>query len=229
MRFARFIVKKRGLIIAIAVVLAVLSVFGLMATKINYDILTYLPSDLNSIVGEKALDEDFHIASTAMVTVEGMSNNDILKLKEEFKQIYGVNKVYWIDDVANLSIPKEMLPEDLKNTFYGKDSTLIIVTFDGSTSSESTMSAISQMKKLLQKDCLIGGMSAVAEDTRDLTDSQVPLYILIAVILVLIVLFLGVESNVTPFLIVLGIGFAVLYNFGSNVLLGQISLSTPTA
>lgn len=226
MRFARFIVKKRGLILAIAVVLAVLSVFGLMATKINYDILTYLPSDLNSIVGEKALDEDFHIASTAMVTVEGMSNNDILKLKEEFKQIDGVNKVYWIDDVANLSIPKEMLPEDLKNTFYGKDSTLIIVTFDGSTSSESTMSAISQMKKLLQKDCLIGGMSAVAEDTRDLTDSQVPLYILIAVILVLIVLFLGVESNVTPFLIVLGIGFAVLYNFGSNVLLGQISYVT---
>ncbi|MGI5978104.1 MAG: efflux RND transporter permease subunit [Oscillospiraceae bacterium] len=226
MRFARFIVKKRGLILAIAVVLAVLSVFGLKATKINYDILTYLPGDLNSIVGEKALDEDFHIASTAMVTVEGMSNSEILELKEQFKQIEGVNKVYWIDDVADLSIPKEMLPEDLKNTFYGKESTLIIVTFEGSTSSESTMNAIGEMKKLLRKDCLIGGMSAVAEDTRALTDSQVPIYILIAVILVLIVLFLGVDSNVTPFLIVLGIGFAVLFNFGSNILLGQISYVT---
>ncbi len=226
MRFARFIVEKRWLILVLAVVLAVLSVFGLKATKINYDILTYLPGDLNSVVGEKALDEDFHIASTAMVTVEGMSNSDILKLKEQFKQIDGVNKVYWIDDIANLSIPKEMLPEDLKNTFYGKESSLIIVTFDGSTSSESTMGAISQMKKLLQKDCLIGGMSAVAEDTRDLTDSQVPIYILVAVILVLIVLFLGVDSNITPFLIVLGIGFAVLFNFGSNVLLGQISYVT---
>lgn len=226
MRFARFIVKKRGFILAVAVVLAILSVFGLKATKINYDILTYLPGDLNSIVGEKALDEDFHIASTAMVTVEGMSNRDVLKLKDEFRQIDGVSKVYWVDDVANLSIPKEMLPEELKNTFYGKNSTLLIVTFDGSSSSESTMSAIGQMKKLLRKDCLIGGMSAVAEDTRDLTDSQVPIYILIAVALVLIVLFLGVESNVTPFLIVLGIGFAVLYNFGSNILLGQISYVT---
>lgn len=226
MRFARFIVKKRGFILAIAVVLAILSIFGLKATKINYDILTYLPGDLNSIVGEKALDEDFHIASTAMVTVEGMSNRDILKLKDEFRQIDGVSKVYWVDDVANLSIPKEMLPEELKNTFYGKNSTLLIVTFDGSSSSESTMNAIGQMKKLLRKDCLIGGMSAVAEDTRDLTDSQVPIYILIAVALVLIVLFLGVESNVTPFLIVLGIGFAVLYNFGSNILLGQISYVT---
>ena len=226
MRFARFIVKKRGFILAVAVVLAILSVFGLKATKINYDILTYLPGDLNSIVGEKALDEDFHIASTAMVTVEGMSNRDVLKLKDEFRQIDGVSKVYWVDDVANLSIPKEMLPEELKNTFYGKNSTLLIVTFDGSSSSESTMSAIGQMKKLLRKDCLIGGMSAVAEDTRDLTDSQVPIYSLIAVALVLIVLFLGVESNVTPFLIVLGIGFAVLYNFGSNILLGQISYVT---
>ncbi|NLH00567.1 MAG: MMPL family transporter [Clostridiales bacterium] len=225
-RFARFIVNKRWLILILAVVLAVLSVFGLIATKINYDILTYLPKDLESVIGAQILDEDFHIASTAMVTVENMPNSEVLKLKEDISKIEGVEKVYWIDDIADLSIPKDMLPENLKNTFYSKNGTLILVTFSGSTSSESTMNAIAEMKKLLREDCLIGGLSAVAEDTRDLTEREVPIYILIAVVLVLIVLFMGVESTLDPILILLGIGFAIIFNFGSNIILGQISYVT---
>ena len=224
--FARFIVNKRWLILVIAMVLAVLSVFGLLATKINYDILAYLPKDLESIIGAQILDEDFHIASTAMVTVENMTNSDVLKLKDDIGKIDGVEKVFWIDNVADLSIPKEILPDDLRNTFYSENGTLILVTFSGSTSSESTMNAIGQMKKLLREDCLIGGLSAVAEDTRALTDREVPIYILVAVALVLIVLYLGVESTIDPILILIGIGFAILYNFGSNILMGQISYVT---
>lgn len=225
-RAARFIVEKRRLILILAVLLAVLSVFGLLATKINYDILAYLPKDLESVIGEQILDEDFHIASTAMVTVENMTNSEILDLKSDIAAIDGVEKVYWIDNIADLSIPKEMLPAALEGTFYSDNGTLILVTFSGSTSSESTMNAISQMKKLLRKDCLIGGLSAVAEDTRALTDREVPLYILVAVALVLIVLYLGVSSTIDPILIMLGIGCAILFNFGSNILLGQISYVT---
>jgi len=224
--FARFVVNKKKLVIIVALLLAGLAVFGVIATKINYDILIYLPKDLESVIGEQYLDKDFNIASTAMITVENMTNSDVLKFKDEISKINGVRNVYWIDDVADLSIPKEMLPTDLKNTFYSENGTLILVTFTGSTSSESTMSAISQIKKDLRTDCLIGGMSAVAEDTKDLTDREVPIYILIAVALVLIVLYLGVSSTVVPILILLGIGFAIVYNFGTNIFLGQISYIT---
>jgi len=227
--FARFVVKKKWLVLVVALLLAGLSVFGVIGTKINYDILTYLPKDLGSVIGEQHLDSDFNIASTAMVTVKNMNNSDVIKLKNNISKIDGVRNVYWIDSIADLSIPKEVLPEDLKNTFYsakGDDGTLILVTFSGSTSSESTMNAISQIKKELQKDCFIGGLSAVAEDTRDLTNRELPIYILVAVVLVLIVLYLGVESNVVPLLILTGIGCAIIYNFGTNIFLGQISYIT---
>ena len=126
-----------------------------------------------------------------MVTVENMPNSDVLKLKSDIGQVKGVENVYWIDNVADLRIPKEMLPKDLRNTFYSKNGTLLLVTFSDATSSESTMNAIGQIKTLLQKDCLIGGLSAVAQDTKALTDREVPIYVLVAVALVLIVLFLG--------------------------------------
>ena len=227
--FARFVVKKRWLVLIIAVLLGGLAVLGVIGTRINYDILTYLPTDLESVIGEQCLDKDFNIASTAMVTVENMTNKDVLDLKDDIKKIDGVQKVYWINDVADLSIPKDVLPKDLENTFYSSktnNGTMILVTFSGSTSSESTMNAISKIKGMLQKDCLIGGLSAVAEDTRDLINREVPIYILIAVILVLIVLLMGVESTVVPFLILIGVGFAIVYNFGTNIFMGQISYVT---
>ena len=226
---ARFVVKKKWLVLIVALILAGISVIGVIATRINYDILTYLPKDLESVIGENVLDNDFNIASTAMVTVKNMTNSDVLKLKDDMSKIDGVEKVMWIDDIADLSIPKEMLPDELKNTFYsstGDDGTMLLVTFSDSASSESTMDAISKIKKTLQKDCFIGGLSAVAEDTRDLTDREVPIYILVAVALVFVVLFLGVEATITPLLVLLGIGFAIVYNFGTNIFLGQISYIT---
>ncbi len=224
--FARFVVKKKWLVVIIAAVLVIPAILGIISTRVNYDILTYLPANLESVLGEKYLDKDFHIASTAMVTVKNMKNSDVLKLKSDISKISGVQNVYWIDNLVDLSVPKDMLPKDLRDTFYSKDGTLILVTFSDSTSSESTMNAVSQIKLQLQKDCFIGGLSAVAEDTKALADSEVPIYVLAAVVLVLIVLYLGVESTIVPVLVLAGIGFAILYNFGTNIFMGQISYIT---
>ena len=226
-RFSEFVVKHRVLVLVIAVLLLIPSVFGAMATHINYDILSYLPSDLGSIIGERYLEEDYKLASTAMVTVENMPAKQVQKMKEEMKQIDGIEHVVWVDDIADLSVPKEMLPEDVQKIFYGKgDSTLLLVTFTGNTSSESTINAIKQMKKVLDKDCFIGGMAAVVEDTRELVDSEMPLYVGIAVLLLLVILFLSLESTLVPFLFIGGIGMAILYNMGTNIFLGEISFIT---
>jgi predicted RND superfamily exporter protein len=224
-QFASFVVKKKWLVLIVALLLAALSVIGVLGTGINYDILSYLPNDLESVIGEHCLDKDFNIASTAMVTVKNMNNSDVLTLKSNISKIDGVENVYWIDDVANLSIPKDVLPLDLKNTFYSGDGngTLILVTF---SNSDSSMSAIKNIKELLPKDGLIGGLSAVSEDNKELTEREVPIYVLIAVVLVLIVLFMGMESTVVPFLVIAGIGFAIVYNFGTNFFMGQISFIT---
>lgn len=224
--FARFVVEKKWLIILIAGILAVPSLFGVIGTRINYDILTYLPDGLESVIGEQYLDQDFNLASTAMITIDNMPNSGVLKLKDEIKEIEGVEKVIWVDDLVDLSVPKEMLPRDLRDTFYSKKGTMMIVSFEDTSSSKSTMDAISRIKSVLNKDSFIAGLSAISEDTKELSDSEVPVYILAAVILVLIVLFLGLESYLAPFLFLLGIGLAILYNFGSNIFLGQISYIT---
>lgn len=224
--FARFVVKKNWIVVIIAVLLLIPAVLGILKTRVNYDILTYLPDNLESVIGEKVLDKDFNIASTAMVTVKNMKNSDVLKLKSDMAGVSGVSKVIWIDDIAGLDIPKDMLPKEVRDTFYSKDGTLLLVTFSDSTSSESTMNAVAHIKTLLAKDCFIGGLSAVAQDTKALADKDVPLYVLVAVALVLVVLYLGVESTVMPLLVLAGIALAILYNFGTNIFLGQISYIT---
>jgi predicted RND superfamily exporter protein len=226
-RFAKWIVKKRIVILVLAVLLLIPSVIGMAATHINYDILSYLPKDLESIIGEQYLENDFKLASTAMVTVENMKPKQVQELKADLNEIDGVEKVLWIDDLTDISVPKEMLPEDLQGVFYGEgDATLLVVTFTDSTSSESTIEAITQMKKTLNKDCFIGGMAAVVADTKALIDSEMPIYVLTAVLLLMLVLFMSLESTVVPFLFVAGIGMAVLYNMGTNFFLGEISFIT---
>lgn len=225
-RFARFVVDKRILVIVIALLLVIPSVLGYIATYINYDILTYLPEDLESIIGKEYLENDFKIASTAMITIENMTNNDILSLKEEFSEIDGVDKVLWIDDLADLSVPQEVLPKKLNETFYSDEATLMVVTFEDSGSSESTINAMGEIKSKLKSNCFLGGLSALVEDTKELSDKEVPIYTMIAIGLLLIVLFMGTESFIIPFIFLIGIGFAILYNFGTNFFLGQISYVT---
>ncbi len=227
-RFAKVIVKHRVLVLVLAVLLLIPSFIGVAGTYINYDILSYLPDNLESVRGENVLDEDFKMAGTAMITVENMTNSDVLKLKSDIQEIDGVNKVLWTDDIADLSIPKEMFPKDIQKMFYSDDgdATLIIVTFHDTSSSKRTMDAIEGIKGVLKKDCFLGGMSAITEDTKELCESEVPIYVLIAVLLLLVVLFLGMESTIIPFIFLIGIGFAIAYNMGSNIFLGQISFIT---
>lgn len=223
---ARFIVKKRVLILIIAVLLIIPSILGFLGTYVNYDILSYLPQDIDSMIGQKYLEDDFEIASTAMLVVEKMESNDVQEMKEKIAKIDGVKKVMWIDDVADITVPKEFLPEDFKKMFYSDKSTLLLINFSDTTASKSTFKAIDEIKKVANKDCFLGGMSAVVQETKQLADGETPIYVAIAIFLAIVVLMLGLSSNIVPFIFMLGIFFPIIYNFGTNYFLGEISYIT---
>ncbi len=226
-RIARFAVRRRGLVLVVACILLVFSVIGYIGTRINYDILSYLPEELESMEGETYLEDDFNIASTAMITVEHMNIADVLALKEDVEAIDGVKNAFWISDVVDVSVPKEMLPDAVQDFMYGKnDSTMLLVRFEEPTASDRTMNAIVGIKHALRKDCFLGGLSVILEDTKDLTNEELPKYIACSVICCLIVLFLFLENTAVPLIFMLGLVFPIVYNFGSNIFLGQISFIT---
>ena len=166
-RFARWIVKHRKTVLVIAVLLLIPSVFGAIGTYINYDILTYLPPELDSMIGEEYLEDDFKTASTAMITIENMPTAQILSLKEKISAVDGVDTVMWISDMLDVSVPKEMLPEDIYSFFFNDNgATMMVVKFKDTSASASTMNALKQIKKLLKENCFIGGMSAILQDTK---------------------------------------------------------------
>ena len=226
-KIAQGIVRLRKLILTVAVLLLIPSAIGAIATRINYDILTYLPQDLDSMIGEVALEDDFHLASTGMITVEGLPTNELIAMKKDIEAVPGVTQTFWLSDVIDPSIPTEMLPADVQQFMFGKnDSTMLIVRFDAPSASDETMEAVAQIEKLLRKDCFFGGMSVILQDTKALVNQEMPMYILIAVGASLLVLFLSLESTITPLLFMLGLLFPIAYNFGTNIFLGQISYIT---
>lgn len=226
-KIAQGIVRLRKWILLIAVALLIPSAIGAAATRINYDILTYLPPELDSMVGEAALEDDFHLASTGMITVEGLPTNELLAMKQDIEQVPGVSQVFWLSDVIDPSIPTEMLPAAVQQFMFGKnDATMMLVRFENASASEETMEAVRQIEGLLRRDCFLGGMSAILEDTRALVDEEMPLYILCAVGASMVVLFLSVESTIMPVLFMIGLMFPIVYNFGTNIFLGQISYIT---
>ena len=226
-KLAQRIVRLRKLILTAAFLLLIPSAIGAIATRINYDILTYLPQDLDSMIGEVALEDDFHLASTGMITVEGLPTNELIAMKKDIEAVPGVTQTFWLSDVIDPSIPTEMLPADVQQFMFGKnDSTMLIVRFDAPSASDETMNAVSQIETLLRKDCFFGGMSVILQDTKALVNQEMPLYILIAVGASLLVLFLSLESTITPLLFMLGLLFPIAYNFGTNIFLGQISYIT---
>ena len=225
--FARWIVKRRKLILVLAVLLLIPSVFGALGTYINYDILTYLPKDLDSMIGETYLEDDFNMASVSMITVENMSTPDTLKLKSDLEGVEGVQKVMWTSDFIDVTTPKEMLPSDIQKFFYNDSgATMLIVQFDAPSADARTMNAQKQIKNILNKDCFIGGMSAILEDTKSLINKEMPLYILCAVGASLLILFLSLKETIVPLIFMLGMLFPIVYNFGTNIFLGQISYIT---
>ena len=225
-KVAKAICKHRKLILIIALLLLIPSIIGMKATRINYDILVYLPEDIETIKGENILSEDFDMGGFSVVLLEDMSTKDIIKLEEKIRKIDNVEKVASIADVLGSNIPVEMLPDDIKDKAYKDNETLMLVTFKEQISSDATMNSVEELRKITDEHCKISGMTATVLDTRKLSDSEVVIYVIIAVILCLIVLELALDSYVAPVLLLLNIGIAILYNMGTNIFMGQISYIT---
>ena len=225
-KVAKAICKHRKLILIIALLLLIPSIIGMKATRINYDILVYLPEDIETIKGENILSEDFDMGGFSVVLLEDMSTKDIVKLEEKIRKIDNVEKVASIADVLGSNIPVEMLPDDIKDKAYKDNETLMLVTFKEQISSDATMNSVEELRKITDEHCKISGMTATVLDTRNLSDSEVVIYVIIAVILCLIVLELALDSYVAPVLLLLNIGIAILYNMGTNIFMGQISYIT---
>ena len=227
-KFAHFVVKFHKLILILSILLLIPSAIGAVSTRINYDILTYLPSDLDSMVGEQYLENDFNLASSAFVTVENMPTAQLLDLKERISEVDGVSEAFWLSDVLDVTVSTDILPDEIHDFMINsdKDATMMIVRFNDTAASEGTMNAIAKIKKICQNEAYIGGMSIILQDTKALVDQELPIYILIAVGACIVVLWLGLKSNILPFLFMLGLVFPIVYNFGSNIIFGQISYIT---
>lgn len=225
-RLGKAICKHKRLILIVALLLLIPSIIGMKATRINYDILVYLPEDVETIKGEEILSEDFDMGAFSVVLLEDMNTKDIKKLEDKFKGIDNVEKVVSIADVMGTTIPEEMIPEDVKEKIYKDNETIMLVTFKEQISSDETMQTVQTLRDITDEHCKISGMTATVLDTRELSDSEIVIYVVIAVILCLIILELALDSYVAPILLLLNIGIAILYNMGSNVFLGQISYIT---
>ena len=226
-KISSFIVKHNKLILILAVILLIPSIIGYKATRINYDILTYLPDTIKTVQGEDVLSKDFKTGAYSIVVLDNMPTKDILKLEDIVKQeIDNVEVCASIADVVGEEIPIEMLPDEIKNKVYKDGSTLMMVTFKDAISSDETMQSIEKLREITDERCKISGMSATLLDTRSLSESEILIYVVIAVALCLVILQLALDSFVAPVLLLLNIGFAILYNMGTNIFLGQISYIT---
>ena len=225
-KIGKAICKYRKIILAIALLLLIPALIGMKATKINYDILVYLPSDVETIQGENILSNDFNMGAFSVIILEDMQTKDILKLEDKIKEVPNVEKVISIADVIGTSIPTEMLPDKLKDKIYKDNSTIMLVTFKDQISADSTMEAVETLRDITDERCKISGMTSTVLDTRNLSNSEIAIYVVIAVILCLIVLEIALDSYIAPILLLLNIGIAILYNMGTNIFLGEISYIT---
>lgn len=224
-RIAKFISYHPKLVLLITTLLLIPSWIGYQHTGVNYDILSYLPADLESTQGQDILDKDFKNAATGMLILEG-SDHDAEVLKKQILEVDGVEDVISKSSIVGDTVPNEFLPDELRDAFYADGSTLLMVKFGGSSSSFKTMGAIDQIKAIESKQKYLSGISSLVKDTKDLIDHETPIYVALAVVLALIVLSLANESTIIPFLFMLNIGYAILYNFGTNIFLGEISYIT---
>lgn len=202
------------------------SVIGTIKTRINYDILSYLPESLETVKGQDVMVDEFGTGAFSMVVVEDMPLKDVQKLKNKFEEIEHVKKVLWYDDIADISVPTSMMPKDLKNIFFADDSTMMLVLFDNTTSSDEAMEAVTNMRAIADKQCFISGMSGVVTDIKNLCLQELPIYVAIAALFSFIVLEITGTSFVVPILFLLCIGISILYNMGTNIFLGEISYLT---
>lgn len=220
------IVKFRVPILILSIILLIPAVWGYVNTRINYDVLTYLPEDIETMQGQEIMTNDFGIGAFSMLMVDGMEDKEIVKLKEKVEKVDGVENVLWYDSLADISVPQSVLPSKLYDEYNTEDGTMMAVFFKDGTSSDETMKAITEIRKITGEQCFLSGMSAIVEDTKELAEKETPLYVLIAVALSALVLAITMESIFVPVLFLLSIGIAIVYNLGTNVFFGEISYIT---
>lgn len=225
-KFGKGVVKARIPIFVISLLLLVPSVLGMANTRVNYDILTYLPKDIETMVGQDILVNEFGTGAFSMCVLEGMESKDVVELKSQIEGVEHVKAVIWYDSIADLSLPMEFLPDDMLDKFNSEGTTLMAILFETSMSADETMDAIDEIRGLADKGCFVSGMSAVVTDIKNLSNKETPIYVLIAVVLSSLVLALTMDSFLAPVFFLLSIGMAILYNLGSNIFLGEISYVT---
>ena len=225
-KFAEFIVKKRYIIILVTILLLIPAFVGMNSTKINYDILVYLPDDIETIKGQKYLTDDFDMGAFSITIVDNMSSKEILALEQKIKDVSGVAKVISAYDIVGTNIPLEILPDEITSKIKNGDDDLIMITYDKSTSDKDTLDAVEQVKQITDDSCNVSGMSAMVLDTMNLSNHEILVYVIVAVIICLFILELSLDSFIVPFLLLFNIGIAILFNLGTNVFLGEISYIT---
>lgn len=226
MKFGKWVVKCRIPILILAVALLVPSLIGMIMTRINYDMLTYLPGDIDTVVGQDILMDEFGKGAFSFVIIEGMDPEDVSSLREDISHVDHVDTVLWYDDFADVSVPMEILPSKLYDAFNSGDSTMLAIFFDTSTYSDDTMEAITAIRSIAGKQCFVSGMSAMVTDLKDLCEKEEPIYVGIAVALACVAMMIFMDNWITPFVFLMSIGMAILLNMGTNYFLGEISYLT---
>ena len=226
MKFGKWVVKCRIPILVLAVALLVPSLIGMIMTRINYDMLTYLPGEIDTVVGQDILMDEFGKGAFSFVIIEGMDPKDVSSLREDISHVDHVDTVLWYDDFADVSVPMEILPSKLYDAFNSGDSTMLAIFFDTSTSSDDTMEAITAIRSIAGKQCFVSGMSAMVTDLKDLCEKEEPIYVGIAVALACVAMMIFMDNWITPFVFLMSIGMAILLNMGTNYFLGEISYLT---
>ena len=225
-KFGRGVVKFRVPILIVSILLLIPSIFGFLSTRINYDILSYLPSDIETMKGQDIMLDEFGKGGFSLVMLDGMEDKDVEKVKEKIEKVDHVCDVLWYDTLADVSLPKEVLPDDIYDFFNTDNSTMMAVFFDEATSADGSLEAVKEIRSIAGEQCFVSGMSSVVEDIKDLTMQEAPMYVVIAVILTSIILALTMDSFLIPLFFMLSVGMAIVYNMGTNFIQGEISFIT---
>lgn len=225
-KFGRGVVKLRVPILIVSILLLIPSIFGFLSTRINYDILSYLPSDIETMKGQDIMLDEFGKGGFSLVMLDGMEDKDVEKVKEKIEKVDHVCDVLWYDTLADVSLPKEVLPDDIYDFFNTDNSTMMAVFFDEATSADGSLEAVKEIRSIAGEQCFVSGMSSIVEDIKDLTMQEAPMYVVIAVILTSIILALTMDSFLIPLFFMLSVGMAIIYNMGTNFIQGEISFIT---
>lgn len=225
-KFGKWLTRHKAVVLIIAFLVLIPATIGYVSTRINYDLLSYLPNSLETVSGQDTMVDEFGMGAFSMIVVEDMEKKDIVALKEKLKKVNHVEDVIWYDDAMDITVPTEMLPDKLREGLFNGNATMMIALFDNTTSADSTMDAITEMRGIVKKQAFISGMSGVVTDIKNLAMAEMPIYVVVAAVLSLLILLLTMDSLVTPFIFLLGIGMAIVYNMGTNMVFGEISYIT---